>query len=92
VITNPPRVWGRHAPPDIYPDPDILVIDPVFKQTLLGITAIRRVWTGIKWAEGPAWSSEGQYLVFSDVQGRHAVSLYLGGPARHAIPQAILEQ
>ena len=69
VITNPPRVWGRHAPPDIYPDPDILVIDPVFKQSLLGITAIRRVWTGFKWAEGPAWSSEGQYLVFSDVQG-----------------------
>jgi gluconolactonase len=69
VITNPPRQWGRYAPPNIYPDPDIIVIDPVFKQSLLGITAIRRVWTGFKWAEGPAWSSEGQYLVFSDVQG-----------------------
>ncbi len=69
VITNPPRQWGRYAPPDIFPDPDIIVIDPVFKQSLLGITAIRRVWTGFKWAEGPAWSSEGQYLVFSDVQG-----------------------
>ena len=68
VITNPPRQWGRHAPPDIFPDPDIIVIDPAFKQRLLGITAIRRVATGFKWAEGPAWSSEGQYLVFSDVQ------------------------
>jgi gluconolactonase len=28
VITNPPRQWGRHAPPDIYPDPDVIVIDP----------------------------------------------------------------
>jgi gluconolactonase len=68
VITSPPRQWGRDAPPDIYPDPDIIVADPAFKQYLLGITAIRRVATGFKWAEGPAWSSEGQYLVFSDVQ------------------------
>ncbi|HEX3576525.1 MAG TPA: SMP-30/gluconolactonase/LRE family protein, partial [Rhodopila sp.] len=69
VISNPPRQWGRGAPPNIYPDPDIIVIDPAFKQYLLGITAIRRLGTGFKWAEGPAWSSEGQYLVFSDVQG-----------------------
>jgi gluconolactonase len=68
VITNPPRQWGRDAPPDIYPDPDIIVVDPAFKQYLLGITAIRRVATGFKWAEGPAWSSEGRYMVFSDVQ------------------------
>jgi gluconolactonase len=69
VITNPPRQWGRHAPPEIYPDPDIIVIDPSFRSLLLGITAIHRVATGFRWAEGPAWSSEGQYLVFSDVQG-----------------------
>jgi gluconolactonase len=69
VITNPPRQWGRLAPPGIYPDPDIIVLDPSFNASLLGITAIHRVWTGAKWAEGPAWSSEGQYLVFSDVQG-----------------------
>jgi gluconolactonase len=69
VISNPPRQWGHHAPPEIYPDPDIVVIDPSFKQYLLGITAIRRVATGFRWCEGPAWSSEGQYFVFSDVQG-----------------------
>lgn len=68
VITNPPRQWGMQAAPNIYPDPDIIVVDPAFKQSLLGITAIRRVATGFKWAEGPAWCSEGQYLVFSDVQ------------------------
>jgi gluconolactonase len=69
VITNPPREWGRHAPPDIYPDPDIIIIDPSFEQYLLGITAIHRIATGFLWTEGPAWSSEGQYFVFSDVQG-----------------------
>ena len=30
---------------------------------------MRRLWTGAQWAEGPAWSSQGQYLVFSDVTG-----------------------
>jgi gluconolactonase len=69
VVTSPPRQWGRGSPPAPYPDPDILVLDPSFNDLMLGITAIHRVWTGFKWAEGPAWSSEGQYLVFSDVQG-----------------------
>lgn len=68
VISNPPRRWGRFADPDMYPDPDIIVIDPSFKSLLLGITAIHRVASRFRWAEGPAWSSEGQYLVFSDVQ------------------------
>ncbi|HST76187.1 MAG TPA: SMP-30/gluconolactonase/LRE family protein, partial [Acetobacteraceae bacterium] len=68
VITTPPRQWGREAPPNIYPDPDIIVVDDAFKQYLLGLTPLRRIATGFTWAEGPAWSSEGQYLVFSDVQ------------------------
>src|SRR5271167_3424074 len=34
-----------------------------------GNSAVRRLWTGAQWAEGPAWSSQGQYLVFSDVTG-----------------------
>jgi gluconolactonase len=67
VITNPPRQWGPDTP-EIYPDPDILVVDPSFGKYLLGITAIHRLWTGGKWLEGPIWSSEGNYLVFSDVQ------------------------
>jgi gluconolactonase len=69
VITNPPRQWGHFAPPEIYPDPDILVIDNSFNQYLVGLTSIHRLWTGFQWAEGPAWSGEGQYVVFSDVKG-----------------------
>ncbi|MGI8858363.1 MAG: SMP-30/gluconolactonase/LRE family protein [Thermomicrobiales bacterium] len=69
VITNPPRQWGPDAPPTIYPDPDIITVDPSFGPYMLGITAIHRLWTGGRWLEGPAWSSEGNYLLFSDVQG-----------------------
>ena len=69
VITNPPRQWGWHAQPDIYPDPDVIVIDPSFAALRVFNNPIRRVATGFTWAEGPAWSSEGQYFVFSDVVG-----------------------
>lgn len=69
VITEPPRQWGPHAPPDVYPDPDILIIDPSFKPYIVGLAGIHRLWTGFNWAEGPAWSGEGRYLVFSDVKG-----------------------
>jgi gluconolactonase len=68
VISVPQRQWGPGAAPAIYPDPDIIIIDPSFRDLMLGITAIQRVATGFKWAEGPAWSSQGGYLVFSDVQ------------------------
>jgi gluconolactonase len=68
VLTNPPRQWGMDAPPTKYPDDDIIIIDNDFRSALLGITQIRRAWTGANWAEGPAWCSQGQYLVFSDVQ------------------------
>jgi gluconolactonase len=69
VITNPPRQWGAYAPPTIYPDPDIIVIDPSFAALRVGNNAIHRLATGFTWAEGPAWSSSGQYFVFSDVAG-----------------------
>jgi gluconolactonase len=69
VVTQPPRQWGHFAAPEIYPDPDILVIDSSFNRYLLGLTAIHRLWTGAQWAEGPAWSAEGEYVVFSDVKG-----------------------
>jgi len=49
------------------PDPDIIVIDPSFGKYLLGITAIHPLWTGGKWLEGPVWSRQGNYLVYSDV-------------------------
>ncbi len=68
VVSDPPREWGPDAPPTAYPDPDIITIDPSFGKYLLGITAIHRLWTGARWAEGPAWSNQGRYLLFSDVQ------------------------
>ncbi|MBV8889170.1 MAG: SMP-30/gluconolactonase/LRE family protein [Alphaproteobacteria bacterium] len=68
VITSPPRDWTP-GHPSIFPDPDVIVIDPAFRQLALGNAGISRVWTGALWAEGPAWSNQGHYFVFSDVIG-----------------------
>lgn len=68
VISNPPRIWGDGAPPNIFPDPDMLVVDPAFNRLRMSQAVIKRLATGFQWAEGPAWSAEGQYVVFSDVK------------------------
>ena len=68
VITNPPRDFAR-GHPSIYPDPDVIVVDPSFFPLRRAQGAIYRLWTGALWAEGPTWSNQGQYLVFSDVAG-----------------------
>ena len=68
VITNPPRSF-RRGDPSIYPDPDVIVVDPSFLPLRRNQGAIYRLWTGALWAEGPAWSNQGQYVVFSDVSG-----------------------
>src|SRR5216117_1297913 len=61
------RDYTPGAPPVSYPDPDVLTIDPAFNGMRVGNTAIQRLWTGGMWCEGPAWSSEGRYLVWSDI-------------------------
>ncbi|HEX3753729.1 MAG TPA: SMP-30/gluconolactonase/LRE family protein [Rhizomicrobium sp.] len=68
VISDPPREFGPGAPPAFSPDPDILRIDPSFGGLLIGQEVIRRVSTGYHLCEGPAWSSNGMYAIFSDVK------------------------
>jgi gluconolactonase len=46
---------------------DYEVLDPRFKQCLTGHGRVERLWTGARWAEGPAWFGAGRYLVFSDI-------------------------
>lgn len=61
------RDYGQNAPPQRYPDPDIVVLDKRFAKYKIGNASIQRLHTGMRWAEGPAWSSVGSYLVWSDI-------------------------
>ena len=61
-----PRDWSR-LEPIAYPDPDIIALDPLFRQYIVANTPIRRHHIGTLWAEGPAWNGVGRYLVWSDI-------------------------
>ena len=47
------RDWSGMNP-SRYPDPDILSLDKRFDKYKIGNTPIRRLHTGMLWAEGPA--------------------------------------
>src|SRR5580693_9114557 len=68
VISEPPRDFSPGAPPAFSPDPDVLRIDPSFGGLLIGQEVIRRLYTGLHLAEGPAWSNIGLFAIFSDVK------------------------
>ena len=50
-----------------YPDPAVEVLDPRFLAYRIGNTAIERLFTGTRWAEGPVWFGDFRSLVFSDI-------------------------
>ena len=61
------RDYGPNAQPSLYPDPDMVALDESFKKYIQGNTPIRRLHTGMLWAEGTAWNGSGNYLVWSDI-------------------------
>ena len=66
VITSPPRDFGPNAPPNVYfTDADVLTVDSSFPAQVNA--PLQRLWTGALWSEGPAWSAQGRYLVWSDI-------------------------
>lgn len=64
---DPRRAYAPGSEPVSYPDPDIVTVDPAFNGLRVNNTAIHRLWTGGQWCEGPAWSSVGKFLVWSDI-------------------------
>lgn len=54
-------------PAQSYPDPAIEVLDKRFADLLVTNTAIERLHTGLRWAEGPVWFGDMRCLFFSDI-------------------------
>ena len=61
-----PRAWDA-AEPRMYPDPDVVALDPSFRQYVVFNSLIKRLHFGTSWAEGPAWNGVGRYMVWSDI-------------------------
>src|SRR6516164_3050179 len=60
------RDWSGRDPVR-YPDADIITLDKRFKKYVIGNAAIQRLYTGMLWAEGPAWDGMGKFLLWSDI-------------------------
>lgn len=67
AVVGQQRNFEQSAPPVRYPDPDVVVLDRRFAKYKVMTTAIQRLHTGMRWAEGPAWSSAGRYLIWNDI-------------------------
>ena len=63
-----PRDWTGTNPIQ-YPDPDLVALDDRFRALMVRATPIRRHYTGMLMADGPAWNGVGCYLVWSDIPG-----------------------
>jgi gluconolactonase len=46
---------------------DIIAHDPRFNSLIIGHARLETLWTGSRWAEGPAYFPAGRYLVWSDI-------------------------
>jgi gluconolactonase len=66
ALAQQTRDW-TNLQPTRYPDPDVVQLDPSFAKYKLFNAVIYRHYTGCQWAEGPAWSAQGQYLLWSDI-------------------------
>ena len=67
VPMDDPDRYDPGAPPVHYPDPDVVAVTPAFNKYIVGNSAIKRLWTGALWAEGPAWSAVGRFFLWSDI-------------------------
>jgi gluconolactonase len=55
------------TPNQRYPDPAIQVLDPSFTKYRIYSSTLEQVATGMRWAEGPVYFPDGQYVLVSDI-------------------------
>lgn len=46
---------------------EFVVVDPRFKALIFGNSQLDKLYTGTRWAEGPAYFPAGKYLIWSDI-------------------------
>ena len=54
-------------PATYYPDPAVHVLHPSFARYQIALGAVERLFTGLRWAEGPVWFGDSRHLLVSDI-------------------------
>jgi gluconolactonase len=62
-------------PFDVIFTKDFTIFDPRFKSVILGYAHLEKLWTGSRWAEGPAYFPAGRYLIWSDIPNNRIMRL-----------------
>src|ERR1700749_4051521 len=63
-----PKTYSAGWQPATYsPDPAIHALDPRFEKYWRKLSAVERLTTGLRWAEGPVWFGDGRYLLCSHI-------------------------
>ena len=68
------------------PDKTIEIIDRRFAELLVPDARIEKLYTGMRWAEGPVWFADTQTLLFSDIPNDRMLQWAEGHAARLAVP------
>jgi gluconolactonase len=55
------------TPNQRYPDPALLILDPSFTKYRIYSSTLEQVATGMRWAEGPVYFPDGEYVLVSDI-------------------------
>jgi gluconolactonase len=56
-----------------YPDPAVEVLDESFLNLRLFNASVEKLASGLRWAEGPVWFGDGNYLLVSDIPNNRIV-------------------
>ena len=60
-------------PSTFYPDPAVQILHPSFAKYRIGLAAVERLATGLRWAEGPVWFGDARHLLVSDIPNNRIV-------------------
>jgi gluconolactonase len=67
ALAAAPRAFAQWQPSQRYPDPAVQIVDPSFGKYRIGLAAVERIASGMRWCEGPVWFGDGRYLLWSDI-------------------------
>ena len=58
---------------------DFEILDPRHRMIIPGSAILERLWTGARWAEGPVYFADGDFVLFSDIPNNRMLRWVEGG-------------
>ena len=72
-LSSCPDSIAQFTPSARYPDPAVQVLDPSFAAYRVFSSAVERIVSGLRWAEGPVWFGDAHCLLASDIPNNRII-------------------